>query len=376
MTSRPSVLLVSKPVAPPWNDSAKNLARDLANSLTRCEVTVLTHRDGAVAKEGDGLAAHVKREIAFERTSAFAPKATDNIGVARVLLTSRMRINLWHFLFAPNPRTSAVARSLAMLARQRTVQTVASAPRGDVRLRDVLFGDRVVVLSRHTELRFAEAGFDRTRLVRIPPAVGALHLRSETQAQARARFDLPTGAAVMLYPGDLEIGGGAERCVRALAAIDPGVLLVCACRPKTSAAAAARERLMALSKTLGVERRVRWFGDITDIHDLIFAANVVALPSDDLYAKMDIPLVLVEAALLGKPTVVLRNTPAEELVDLGLARSAETSEGSVGVEVLAALKSADDESASARFQDIARTAFDPLRMAASYEAVYASVLHE
>ena len=29
----PSVLYVSKPVAPPWNDSSKNLVRDLALAL-------------------------------------------------------------------------------------------------------------------------------------------------------------------------------------------------------------------------------------------------------------------------------------------------------------------------------------------------------
>ncbi len=40
----PEVLFVSKPVAPPWNDSNKNLVRDLARGMTRYRPHVMVPR--------------------------------------------------------------------------------------------------------------------------------------------------------------------------------------------------------------------------------------------------------------------------------------------------------------------------------------------
>jgi glycosyltransferase involved in cell wall biosynthesis len=43
----------------------------------------------------------------------------------------------------------------------------------------------------------------------------------------------------------------------------------------------------------------------------------VALPAESLYAKMDIPLVLLEAMSLGKPLLVAENTPLSVLTQGG-----------------------------------------------------------
>ena len=66
-------------------------------------------------------------------------------------------------------------------------------------------------------------------------------------------------------------------------------------------------------KAAGGEARVTWVGETHEIHRLLGAADVVLLPSKSLYAKMDYPLVLLEAMSLGVPVVVTEGTPAEEL---------------------------------------------------------------
>ena len=146
------VLLVSKPIVPPWHDSSKNLVRDLATNMQR-------HTPIVLSQPGVQLSMPRARIEPIYDTSGrkFSPALRDNARVLRRLFESK-RGEFWHFFFAPNPKTSTAARVAALLRRARTVQTVCSAPHPKVSVRGVLFGDRIVVLSEHTRQRFLAAG--------------------------------------------------------------------------------------------------------------------------------------------------------------------------------------------------------------------------
>jgi len=181
---------------------------------------------------------------------------------------------------------------------------------------------------------------------------------------------------VVLYPGDLEVGEGAARIVEAVAAMSRrDVWLVLACRAKTPAARDAELRVRERVRAAGLETRTRWAGETRAIHALLAAADVVALPSTDLYAKMDHPLVLLEAMSLARPVVVARGTPAEELADDDAAIAVDaTGEG------LAAVldRLLDDAALRASLGQRARAAVyarhAPGPMAAAYESLYDALL--
>ena len=79
----PSVLFVSKPVAPPWNDSSKNLVRDLALGLTRYAPAVMTRRG-----EDHSLGGAVAADPVYPASAGgFAPGMKDNARVMGRLLT-------------------------------------------------------------------------------------------------------------------------------------------------------------------------------------------------------------------------------------------------------------------------------------------------
>jgi glycosyltransferase involved in cell wall biosynthesis len=366
-----SVLLVSKPVAPPWNDSGKNLVRDLAGALTRHTPTVLT-RPGA-----DPGLPHARLETPYALdSSGFSPALVDNARVALRLLAGS-RHDLWHFFFAPNPRSSQVGRMAARVRRVPTVHTVASAPRRDVDLRRVLFADVSVVLSRHTEARFLAEGIAPERLARIAPAIAPLAPHTEAQRRAtRHAHGWPADAPVVIYPGDLEVGGGAERVVDAVAALPRrDVWLVLACRAKTPAARDAELHVRERVRAAGLETRTRWAGETRAIHALLAAADLVALPSTDLYAKMDHPLVLLEAMSLARPVVVARETPAEELADDDAAIAVEPEAEPL---VAAFARLLDDAALRVSLGQRAARAVAarhaPGPMAAAYEALYDALL--
>src|SRR5690606_35281324 len=295
----------------PWNDSSKNLVRDLAGAMQRFEPVVMQAR-GAPHPLGRAEPTLIYRGS----RGRFAPGLAEQLPVLLRLLASRDE-PIFHFFFAPNPRTSAVGRLAVGLKGRRSVHTVCSAPRR-VEPR-ALFADRTVVLSAHSERRLLEAGVPAARLVRIPPAVPQLELPSApARAALRASLGTAEGQPLFLYAGDLEVGGGAQRVVEATLPMGPdGPLVILACRKKTPAAGALEAALAARVEDAGQGARYHFVGERADILALIAAADALLLPSTDLYAKMDYPLVVLEALALGRPAVVAAGTPAAELVDTG-----------------------------------------------------------
>ncbi len=298
---------MSKPVAPPWNDSSKNLVRDLCLGLGAEHTLTVMGRAGGAAVDGADVARVYPKDA-----GGFSPALADNARVLAHLLAGRRR-DLWHFFFAPNPKSAAAGRLAKTLRRARTVQTVCSAPAVSADLSRALFTDRVVVLSEQTHARFIEEGVAEDRVVRIPPSVATLEpLSGAARHEAREHFGLPTDEPVVVYPGDLEFGSGAAACLSAIRA-HREVTLAMACRAKTPRAKEVEARLRSELSGDEREKRVVWIGETRRVLDLLGCADVVALPSETLHAKMDYPLVILEAMALGRPVIVGAGTPAEEL---------------------------------------------------------------
>ena len=367
-----AILMVSKPVAPPWNDSSKNLVRDLATHMQRHQATVMTEPSAPLE-----LGAARSEAIYSGNSGRFAPALRDNARVFLRLLLGP-RCDLWHFFFAPNPRSSRLASFVSGVRGVPTVQTVCSAPRQGVDLARVLFASRVVVLSRHTQQRFIAAGVAAERLRRIAPAVAELtpHTAQERRL-TRERLGLSVDAPLLVYPGDLEFSRGASRALEALADL-PDTLdarLVMACRAKTGAASQAEARARSECQALGLSDRVHWVGETPDIHALLGTADLVLLPAENLYAKMDLPLVLIEAMWLARAVLVLEDTPAAELAENDGVLVVADDRGAIAQAACQILEDSQGRDAlQLRARSAAATRFAPAVMGQAYESLYDELL--
>jgi glycosyltransferase involved in cell wall biosynthesis len=366
------VLFISKPIAPPWNDSSKNLVRDLASNLKR-------HRPAIMSKKGSApILAHAEIEPIYPAdVHPFAPAFSDNLRVLRHLLTGS-RADLWHFFFAPNPRTSTAGAWTSRLRRVRTVQTICSAPKNDQVYEKAIFADRTVVLSKSTEKRLLAAGIPAAKIRRIAPCVPHLEpLSDAARSEIKLRFSLPLDRPVLLYPGDLEFSGGAERAIFALADLPrtAPAHLAMACRGKTSLALQQETNLRALVAELGLVSSVTWIGETSDIVNLLGSAEIVLLPAEALYAKMDLPLALIEAMALKRPVLVGAGTPAEELAEGGGALAVDPTRDATSAAVLLLLNNLRE---CIKMGEKARqTVFERYgaqAMAAAYEQLYDELL--
>jgi len=357
-----TVLLVSKPLAPPWNDGSKNLARDVAEGMRRHLPRVLSHA-GATWRPRRGVV-----EVIHDASEGFAPSTRGQLRVLGRLATGP-RDDLWHFFFAPNPRTSAAARALCRARRVPSVHTVCSRPRDLARARRVLFGDRTVVLSRATEAALRDAGADVTRIAPCAPDLDAP--TDQARREARARFRLPEDAPLIVYPGDLEHGEGAGRILDAHARLSADALLVMACRAKTDAAREAGRALRARHPS----DRIGWIGETPHIHALLGAADVVALPSSDLFAKVDLPIVLIEAMMLARAVLVVDDAPAAELAEADAARAVAPRVDAIAAALDGLLgDDAERRALGARARAAARARYSRDAMAAAYETLYDELL--
>ncbi|MBK8482361.1 MAG: glycosyltransferase family 4 protein [Proteobacteria bacterium] len=304
----PTVLMVSKPVGPPWTDSSKNLVRDLAQAGRALRYRVLTPRGFAL--EG----ARVVSEPIYRDIGSYTPPLLQNLSALRRLLR-RDDSALAHFFFAPNPRSAAAARLGLRLHHRRTVQTICSVPRSFDRLDKVLFGERIIALSQHTRRRLLAGGIAPERVTHIPPAivVPATPTAAERAAARRSHGLLPDDF-VVIYPGDYQFSQAAKVVAEAVSRL-PGaqVRFVFACRIKQAASRLVEREIDADLRRAGVRARVSLLNEVPRMLELLAASDVCVLPAESLYAKMDLPLVLLEAMALELPIVVAAGGPLEEL---------------------------------------------------------------
>ncbi|MCB9667273.1 MAG: glycosyltransferase family 4 protein [Myxococcales bacterium] len=366
------ILFISKPLAPPWNDSGKNLVRDVAGGLTR-------HRAHAMGTGEDipGLET-VKLENIYPKTlRGFSLSRRMQARVFARLVFGR-RYDLWHFFFAPNLQSSMASSAIRRMRGVPAVHTISSAPHPGANLKACLFADVHVVLSRHTEARLVEAHVQADRIVRIPPGILSLDLpHAEERRQCRAYLGISPSRPVVLYAGDLEFGDGAEMCMRAVATLAASldVQLVIASRMKTAQAVQCESRLRELAKDLGITHAVSWVGEVPDMRQTLLASDVLVLSSQTLYAKMDYPLVVLEAMSLERAVILAHGTPAAELAQEGGAIAIEPNSDALTAAISALIE--DDayrRSLGEAARQLVLNKYDRATMAKSYEALYDRLL--
>lgn len=306
--------MISKPIAPPWNDSAKVIVRDQAAHGARYTYRIMTTPDAAPIA-GDAI-----REPIYRTAGKLTGGIRQN---ARVMLRGLRRgdVAIYHYFFAPNRVTSAAGRVQALLAGVRTVQTICSAPASFEGIGRLLFTDRVVALSRDTADKLARAGIDESRIRTVRPGIVPIpRAAAAARAALRRKYGIPAAGPAIFFPGDYEFSTAAATvagAAPALLAAFPDATIVFACRLKTDAARAHQERIRGELAAFG--DRIAYVNVAPDMPNLIGAADVAVLPAETLYAKMDVPLVLLEAMAQRVPLVVADVPPLAELVALGAA---------------------------------------------------------
>jgi stage V sporulation protein B len=362
------VLLVTKPLAPPYNDAAKVVPRAILGHLEPVRTAVLSTRAGKIVLESElpGI------EVApiYWREGSLGARRLENALVFFYLIACRFHFGTLHFFFAPNPGTCRAIKLIrAISPGVRFVQTVLSRPRSYDGARGLLFGDAVTAGSLDTVRRLREATGREIELVRLGiPSDVTPRPRDEVLKD----YGLPLDTFHLVFAGDIDHGGALqhlERVVPGLLRAHEGLYFHLSVRtkgPRTMARARAfYDRCLA-----PFEARVcRWI-DHRPFQDLLDLEDAMLFAQEHLYAKMDAPLVILETMLRGRPVFMLDRPPLEEIVPPALRQRllAADDEGLMALvgAHLAAPSRIDGEALSARVREL----FDVRLTAAAYRKIH------
>lgn len=305
------VLLIPPPGQPRLPSGTEVLARHLALTGRGFQYSLLA-AGHPTESEGDATVEPVYRGGRLVRSARL---------LGRLVKPDPCAVH--HFLFTPHRRAVQVVRAALAVSRKPSIHTIPSQPVVNGDLPHLLFADRTVVTSEATALLMASAGAPSCRVIR--PGVPVPDSPADP-AMCRARLapDLPSDgwleAPLFLYPGDLEFSNGAQVFLDAASRMlerCPSARFILACRVKTPAALEARAKLRREVDRGGLGDRVLFLGRVQSMATLLGAVNAVVLPVDTLYAKVDIPLVVLEGMALGVPAVVSDLPSLGELAGLG-----------------------------------------------------------
>ncbi|MCA9565622.1 MAG: glycosyltransferase family 4 protein [Myxococcales bacterium] len=362
---RHRVLAISKPVVPPWSDSSKNLVRDLLLGAESTGFRVLTdgtHRFGLP---------HVREVPVYASNNHYSPTVWQNARIVSSIVRSNKR-EIHHYFYAPNRRTASVAKVLETIKRNPSIQTICSVPHSFHHAKQLFFADVNVALSTFTANRLREAGVNDVRIIR--PSTPQLQRtpRPTRESRQQSHPELPDTKYVVLYPGDYSFSDTAVRVAEAALRLkdNKDIGWVFACRIKDDDSLGVEQAVKRMLRPIG--ERVCFLNHVNKIIELLAACDLTVLPAESTYAKMDIPLVLLEAMALGRPVIVSNRPPIAELADLGGALASEAgSAHSLADNIVALLEDeAEYESWSDRGARVVAESFDRTQTARAYEAIY------
>ena len=171
--------------------------------------------------------------------------------------------------------------------------------------------DRVVAISNGVADSLAAAGVDRSSITVVPSGVDCERFRppsADERSHARKRFEVGDGEIAIIAVGALEPRKGHRYLIEAVAAlVRSGVAIKCLIAGDGSIRADLEREITEL----GCARRVTVRGPIEDPRELLWAADIFAMPS----LREGLGVAALEAMACGLPAVVSAVGGLREVVE-------------------------------------------------------------
>lgn len=379
--TRKNILLVTRPLVPPWDEASKNFAYFLAKSIDEADLAL--HVMTAQGRPLQGLPASVTEHPIYPAPSddrAGFPLA-QKIRLPWFLLRRSGGFDVLHYLFTPTIQNSS---PLKLLVRhgQKTVQTIATLREdlfGPAEWRRMFFADRLVVYSDYSKRRLEAEGF--RDVTRIYPGVDlSLYRPREKDAGIMQLFDLQPEHFVVTWPGEYVRLGATDLLVETLIRYfrerpDSPMVFLFACRLKDEADRTKKREVETRLRAAGLLERVRFTDTCKDMPGLYSVSDLILFPVSDMRGKFDVPLIIIEAYAAGKP-VILSDLPIfEEFAHPDFSVIIPKSDRNSLIQAIEDLRQAPERRAELgrNARSFAERAFDLLTTAREYAKLYRSL---
>lgn len=338
------VLLVTRPIAPPWDEASKNFAFTLAKDLSSEEKFELHLMTNGVVSElpknivQEKIYTHSQNDFGFFqklRLFWFLILNAYKFDILHLLFTPT-KLNIWIIKIILNISTLISSLRGSLRAKQtlsnnneialsrtprndnknkktKSIQTVATLREdlfSDEEIKNLMFGDLIITYSDYAKNKLEKLGIKNVK--RIYPGIDLEKYKPSENPQ-------PNNDFVINFAGEYTRLGAMDDVVDSFIEVSkkiPEAKLSMAVRVKNEKDAAKKKEMIEKLKENNVLEKVDFYDDgkfnMADVYNL---CDVSLFPVQNMHGKFDVPLVVVEAMACAKPVIVSDIPILEEFCD-------------------------------------------------------------
>jgi phosphatidylinositol alpha-1,6-mannosyltransferase len=297
------VLLVTRPIAPPWDEGSKNFAYFLAKNISDLEIGLLTN----------GILSDLPKNV--HQKSIYTSNDFSYLQKMRLLKHLRKMRNefdILHYLFTPTKQNSFLVKNFinSKTRKFRTIQTVATLREdlySDAEIKDMLFGDLIITYSDHAKNKLAELGFKNVK--RVYPGIDIeLYRNKGKNPEYLKKYNFTVSDFIINFSGEYVRNGAMDIVLQSfmeISKIIPEVRLSLALRIKNKQDARKKKEVIEVLKKNNLLEKVAFHDDAQyKIFELYNMCDISIFPVSDMHGKFDVPLAVIETMACEKPVII------------------------------------------------------------------------
>lgn len=308
MTDKKRILLLTRPICPPWDEGSKNFAYTLAKYASDFEIHLLTC--GYLADLADKADNIVQHQIYSSPKWNWSQKVRAYIFLIwEFFVKGGYKYDILHSFFTPT-RLNVFALKLCLRNKKiKNIQTLATL-RDDLydaeKLKKTIHADFIITYSDYAKEKLEKMGFRNAK--RIYPGIDVnLYSPAPKKPELMKKFATSEDDFVINYTGEYVRLGDMDDIIDVfseLAGDHNNFKLHLAVRVKNEKDAAKKREVVSKLKKANILDRVAFIDDGSYTMEQIFnLADISIFPARTMTGKFDIPLVVIEAMACGKPVI-------------------------------------------------------------------------
>ena len=299
------ILLLTRPICPPWDEGSKDFAYTLAKHARDFEVHLLTF--GKVADLPENVVQH---KIYTSPKWDFGQKVRAYLFLVKeIFLKGGKDYDIIHSFFTPTKLNVFALKMCLRNKKLKTIQTLATLRDdiyGDEHLKRIIYADLIIAYSDYSKEKLEKIGFSNVK--RIYPGIDiSLFSPAPKKPELMQKFETKENDFVINYTGEYVRLGDMDDIVSVfsdLAKVNKNLKLHLAVRVKNGKDAEKKQEVRKRFEKEEALGQVVFIDDGSYVMEDIFnLCDISIFPARTMAGKFDIPLVIPEAMACGKPVI-------------------------------------------------------------------------
>ncbi len=300
------ILLITRPIAPPWDEASKNFAYYLAKNLNlsnQFELHLMTR----------GILPELPKQIIQESiytTSQNDFALSQKIRTLLFQIKNKKTFEIAHYFFTPTKLNTFFIKNFIKNSKTKSIQTIATLREdlfSDEEIKKLIFSDLIITYSDYAKHKLDTLGI--RSVTRIYPGIDLDKYKKQGDANAlRKKYNFSPDDFVLNFTGEYTRLGAIDNIIDsfiALAKKNSDIKLSLAVRIKNEKDAQKKELVISQLKRNGLLNKVSFHDNgkfqMSDIYNL---CDISLFPVQNMHGKFDVPLAAIEAMACEKPLIL------------------------------------------------------------------------